>query len=221
MGSLSIDIINDVDTLYEKDIIVDGVNFVCPVCRKSYKRKASLLKHMEKKDCYSVLEVFMDTDIEKEAYQLFKELQGIFPTNGFISYNNFRKGKFYKNTVLTVASAYRYRIYDIGNLITWAISVKKASTLHRLIWVTSEDSMISEYRIWRHTTPQDSADQEFIEKNIDQLSTDTNFLISSLEAGNMSFSSFDQFFPVKDIVESLTLGQEMRLNEIINQMEGK
>ena len=114
------DLFNEVNALFDKPIIKDPIsgNFICPVCGKNAKKESTITKHLEQKDCISLLDLCRDTVYEQKAFNFCKE-------NEYnMTINVFRKSVVYNSALRFIMFACSIET-DPDNLLCYIKSTKK------------------------------------------------------------------------------------------------
>lgn len=184
----SINVINDVDKLYQGALIESDEGFRCNVCGKVYKKLKSAQDHINKKDCYNALDLFKNTQNEIGAYSLYKSVIGEFNPSARISITIFRRSPMYGSCVktyifcmisgLSEQMAFEYMI--------WAKEIKKVKTPSGVFTFCRSDEWLSNFRAFcrvNQTILIDSA--RFYNKYTEDLQEDHLFLVRSLEKANI------------------------------------
>lgn len=203
---------NDIDMLYSKCDIENSLE--CCVCKKTFKTKNRLISHITKKNCYSYQDVFADTEIESYVYtNIFKVFYKA--KNGICSINKFRTSKFYK-TIIDLCMFCRRNRVDINEYINFGIdNYYLGGNPFILFYRLNKESTLKEF--YKKRIPQS---ETFIDSNKERLHKDKNFLIRSLERGDITIDKVINVLGINNIINDLTENQEYRLMEILKNKSG-
>lgn len=209
-------VFNNIDSLYEQDIIEDEGRYICPVCNKSYKTEKGVKNHMRKKDCFSYQTLIKNTMLELTCYTLYKLLLAEMNSLGNVSISSFRKSGYYKPIAKFVIFCKLHEVKDINSYLRY-INSKGVNSIHGLLKVGVKESTLRDYRIHLQRNPEEIDNSLFLEKYLDALKTDDKFLVRSIEKGHISlmFLALSQNeFDFDERVESLPVDYQNRIFEI-------
>jgi hypothetical protein len=220
---MTIAVANDVEKLYENGLIShsDGT-FECPVCHKVYKRKSNAIAHLNKQDCYSLLDIFKNTANETRGLSLYKTLVSAVNPQARTSLNVFRKSRYYNPVMRYISFS---AIHELGKLsedyLDWLIQYKNFSNVNALLSNATKESFLREFRLFLQSHGDIMIDSKtFIERYKQDLIDDQNFFIRSLEKGHLWIGYLTpDIFPIDDVYESLDLDYKFRFEKILEEIE--
>lgn len=208
-----------IDEIYEDKVIIEQNGaFICPVCRKEYKRKPSAVAHLEKQDCHSTYDVFGNTAYEEKALMFYKNVSAMTNARARPTMKSFRKNSLYKNTVTFVVSCMMNDV-DAGLMYGFLNEVVGFSFPNKIMKEGQDMKWVMEYRSFIHNHPEISDSKEFFDQYKDVLKEDDDFLISSIEKAKLSFGYAENVPSLVRRIENFPAGYKMRLLDVLDRAE--
>jgi len=177
--------VNDISSLYEGGLIEEDGKYTCPVCNKTYKRKTSAEKHIEKQDCYSIEDMFANTVHETKAYSLYKSMISLKNPRAIVSMANFRKGSLYKNAVKFIVFCNLHEVKKPDLYYVWLRDMKNLKTENQILLYGQEETNLRDYRDFLQVNPTHIDSKAFFNRHKDLMEQDYNFFIRSVEKSHI------------------------------------
>jgi uncharacterized C2H2 Zn-finger protein len=209
--------INDVDSLYEKGPHHTAGGYECPACGKTYKTSSGAIKHMSKKDCYSLVDLFKATMTEMKAYSLYKNLLSMLGKDSNNDIRGFRKSPYYNGCI-------RFHLMTVMNSVNetqyrdWLIEIKGLGTIPKLLSTSIKPTTLKDFRIFLQAFDQFIDSESFYRKSSEMLIKDPQFFLRSLEKSHISLKWLlaNDSFPFEEVMNSLPLDDQMRFEDFAN-----
>lgn len=212
---------NEVGRLYDRGLIQkDDSTFECPVCHKEYKSKVAGEKHVDKMDCYKMQDVFMDTEYEAMAHELYISVITNENPMARTGIRVFRKAKSYGPFLKFIIFTSYHQVSDKGLYYSWLNEIVGFRYTNKILSEGTNEGRLREYRLWLQRHPQYIDSQTFFERHAEALQNDQQFLIRSLEKSHigirylMSAHGFD----FDGVVDALDPGYYMRLQTLVEKV---
>lgn len=221
MSNQIVKTINDIEDVYNQDIIEENGKFVCPVCSKSYKRKSSAEKHLAKEDCLSLLDMFKNTTTEIKAYTHYKFLVGSVNPNATVSLQIFKKSPAYNGCIrLTLFLMYHEMLNLFETYVQWLVEFKRSQTIHAILSVGVKESVLADFRVFLHIYPQFIDNDKFYRSYREDLIEDSEFLVRSLEKAKISMKYLlsQEDFPFEEVMQKMEPGYQIRVEELAEKV---
>lgn len=210
---------NELDDIYNKDIIDITNGHRCPVCDKVYKRKVSAEKHLTKKNCHSNRQVFRGTIAEDMFYQLYLNVATINATVT-LSRVSFMRNNFYYNLI---ARYYMYcrnhNIQNIAGYIEWVLRTQYCkSNPYNSFRIAVRDDVYEEYHKRRRYLVTEEESQKFYNEHHDHLVCDTSYVIRCLENGNIHYEFLFNQIDADDFMGQLSDLEGERMQRFLSSV---
>lgn len=221
MNSAALKIFNDINALYEQDLIFNGEKYACPVCKKEYKSEKRARKHLDKQDCFSYVDLLKNTLLEIKIFQLYKDLIASVNPRARATLQSFRKGTFYRSTSKFVIFCHIHEVKVMEDYITWLNQEKGFDMIQKILSQGIKESTLREYRSYQRKNEQ-IASEPFYEKYRDDLIEDGQFLTRSLEKSHISirYLATRDDFPFEEILSNLPRDYQNRVEGIASEVLG-
>jgi len=213
---MTVEIVNDLEAMFVGDVVPsDDGSFKCPVCEKSYKRKANAEKHFAEKLCYSYRNMFKGTETEGHLYTIYKQLRTT--QYGTSSFFKFQKSKQYDIIARFHIFCYDNNVREQFSYIQYGLDrfsddVKSA---FQILPILTKESILKDYYYWRRCNVSVDESDMFVNSNRDRLLEDKNFMLRSLERGDVGLQYLIDNFGTPAIIEGLSYVQEERLENFL------
>lgn len=208
---------NEIDDIFSREIICHSNSFECPVCGKFYKKESSIKSHFEKKDCFSYRNLFDGTIIEQELFSIFKSLK----SNSYGIYNltKFKKSKEFVFLSKLYMFTLSNKIPSIVDYINFGLNTMRASSPFIIINMLCKESSVKKYFKWRqNNTPKDES-IKFILSHRDNLTEDNDFLLRSLERGDILVDDVIELLGIERFTDKFNSIESDRLQYILESVD--
>ena len=219
----SINVINDVDKLYQDALIESDDGYKCNVCGKVYKKLKSAQDHISKQDCYNALDLFKNTQNEVGGFKLFRDVLSRLNPSARISITIFRRSPSYGLCVKTFIFCNINGLSEQMMLeyAVWLETRKKVKTLNGIMTYIKNENNLKDFRCFCRINHEILINSKpYLRKYEDELKTDSLFLVRSLEKALISIhyllNNTDWF--TDSFVESLPLEYQERIMAIVDEV---
>lgn len=212
--------ITTVSEIYEdKEVVENGDGtFSCPVCGKGYKLRKPAQRHLDKRDCHSIQDIFGGTAYEEKAFMFYKNICAAKNSRARPSMSSFRKSNMYKNTVSYVVSCIVNEV-DHGMMYSFLEEIVGMRFPNKIMKEGQDMKWVKEYRAFIHKHPEVSDSKEFFKQYKDVLKEDDDFLMSSIEKAKISMGFVERTPSLCRKVEAFPLGYRMQVLDILEAID--
>lgn len=167
---------------YETGPVHEKGGFSCPVCKKQYKSLNGIESHMSKQDCIDLKAVYTGTQQEFLGFGIFKVLASTFNPSTHVTFTAFSGGNQYNSimrllTILNVNGIYQHWEDYLGYVMA---CYPKVSHTNALLKNANRQSTINDFKVVMHASDMID-DKAFLAREMDNLKSDANYFIRSLE----------------------------------------
>lgn len=208
---------NEIDEIYAQPIL-DAPNgdYMCPVCKRTYKDKQRVVEHMAHRDCHSYSQIFKGTRVETQIFKIHKEISEFKGLRGY-TLANFRKTGMYtvlaKLYVFCTNNKLVFREYVDYLISTAPKKMGAAKALHLGLL----ESTLNEFmRVRRFCRESELCDQFFM-RNETRLKKDPARMLRAIERGDISVDYFVEHVDVDAFESQLSEPQVDFLVSLLNE----
>lgn len=212
---------NDIGALYDAGpkILKNGI-IMCPVCNKTYQTETGAKKHIEKRDCYRLIDEIKDTLHETKAYGIYQEVVAAINPKARVSINTFRKSPLYNQIARFSLFCSMHEVFDALEYLSFINMKKGLEDVRSALSAGLEEANLREFRILAHKYDIIPSDL-FFQRYKDDLINDDDFFIRSVEKAKIGLKflarkSESGEFPFEERCESLPIDYQNRLTAILD-----
>lgn len=216
--------LNDIDALYDAGpkIMKNGA-IQCPVCEKIYQSETAAKKHVEKRNCHDLKKVIEGTIFEMKAYALYKMLLAALNDKAKVSMSTFRKSPLYKPVARFSMFCSANEVFSMDTYVAYLNEIKGIEHVGAILSEGIKEKSLADFRLFAQRMNLIPS-EDFYAKYRDDLLTDDNFLVRSIEKARISLQ-FLASLPVEEFdfctrMENLPADYQNRLEELINTVIG-
>lgn len=214
---------NDLNKEYDKGPqLVDGI-FVCPVCSSVHKTKAAAEKHINKRDCYSLLDMFKNTMYETAGYGIYKQMMTEFYQKT-ATIQGYRKAKVYDSIIRFVLFTNIHTVADVRELyLNWLYNQSKTKHINKIMADGCKESNLNSFRVFLQQYSETLIDsKKFYQMYRQELVDDDEFFIRSLEKAKIGikFILEQNDFDFEKKMKSMAVGHQIRFAEFAEKVRG-
>ena len=208
--------LNNVDELYNSGLIVTDDGWKCPVCEKNYKINGFAQKHLDKRDCFTMVHLFRDTDLEPSIRTIANHLVAQYiGARAFRSMKSFRKSRYYNPVAKIMLYNILNGVNDIEKYIMWGMDHCGNGEFWHLTKFLGRDILsLTDYYRYKIRNITIEEQEKFYHKMKYELHTNSIFLIRSLEKGDITLLFLAEKMDIGKFVDSISEIQRQRLLEI-------
>lgn len=210
----------DIDAIYEDKHIIETEQgaFVCPVCEKEYKRRPAAVKHLDKQECHSALDVFEGTPYEERAFLFYKNIMASSNSRARPTMKSFRKSRLYKQVNTYILSCIINEV-DAGLFYSFLEEIIGFRYTNAILSNGKDDKWVHEFRVFLHANPSVSGSKEFYKGYKEELLEDEDYLMRSIAKAHISIGFIQQRKSLEEAVSNFPVGYRMRILDIMNEVD--
>lgn len=214
-----IKISNDLDEVYSQGLIETVRGYKCSVCNKDYKQYKSAQKHIDKRECHRLSDIFADTPFECTLYKFYKDLCAFRGIHA-VGLSRFRKKSDYTRLAKFCQFCIEHDLHTIYQYAEWLIyTFKKEKNPYVALSIGQDVNVLHKFKIFLREHEHLIDNNTFFEHNQELLETDVTFAIQSVLSGKIgqkylfNHIDMDRFLSNVTPVEELLLDEFLSLNE--------
>lgn len=181
---------NEISEIYTHQTFEVGLDgkHLCPICGKKYKKIETLKKHYEEKSCHSAVDIFKDTQTEFLMLNVFVVLCFREKEKSVVSMGSFRKSKYYSRVAEFFVFCRKNNIKSWENYMEYCSQYYNGNMNGFLSYLIKESTLTLYYH-WRRGNITEEASTRFLQENFSELKDNFNFLVRSIERGEMTLET--------------------------------
>ena len=175
---------NDIDEIYKNGFIERDDLFICSVCKREYKRRSSVVKHMSHTKCHSYRQIFEGSPVEQKLFSLYKTTCAIENKQGY-TFRKFKKSSFYTKFAKWYMFCLNNNIKNINNFYEYALSKIKTDMVMKALEFSMKESFLKEYLYTCRRGTDIIRSERFFNMFEGYIKENTSFVLRSLEKGDI------------------------------------
>lgn len=214
--------LNSIEAIYDgKEIFeLKGV-FICPVCKKEYKREKAAITHLAEQGCYNIKTLIRGTFHEELARKMYTSIMADIAPNARTGMMSFRKNKMFAPVARYVMFCSIYEVKQTELYFAWIRDVRGYKHANAVLSNGIKHETLGKYRLWLREHPEYIENDKFVSRyddiiNPDSEDYDPHFLIRSIEKSHVSIEYFLDYYGLTgQTIPTHNLEQESRVGHLM------
>jgi hypothetical protein len=201
------------DEIYSGDLVEKDGIYICPVCKKEYKRECAAIKHFESRVCFQYKDIYSGTIMEQEFYKMHKKFSAIEGHRG-LSIQRFRNSRYYTSIAKLYVFCSNNNI-NFADYFDYLIHEFRFDPLNSLVAKGCKESQLRLFREEAQEYTNEHKDERFYNANVEWLGEDSTRTLRALERGDISINYLFNKVDYDEFLDKLSRIQFTRLEKII------
>ena len=208
------------DEIYQQGAIVSFSNKPqCSVCKKEFASTKNVDKHMAKRNCYKLSDVFYNTVFEKKMYDLFLSLQH--NNRKYNSLKTFRSLPLYNTIARLFDFCIKHKVSDITLYANFCLGkyhvLGNKIALEKGHKIEALDAFRQHLRLY----PEYINSADFIERHRARLNTDLTFVGDSLRRADIDLTSLLEAVNIDTLLQHSTPVEQAIFSNLMDKLDAE